>query len=72
LEKELLTKLNVASAQLHPNNWAFIHALSILCSQLGISPTVEVFLYFYEAKRLGHQLWVSFNGEVGRALLTLF
>jgi len=33
---------------------------------------VEVFLYFYEAKRLGLQLWVFFNGVSGRALLTLF
>jgi len=31
-EKELLTELNVASAQLHPNSWALICAFSILCS----------------------------------------
>jgi len=33
---------------------------------------VEVFLYFFEAKHLGCQLWVSFNGVVGRAFLLLF
>jgi len=33
---------------------------------------VEVFLYFFEAKRPGRQLWVSFNGVAGRVLLTLF
>jgi len=71
-KKELLTKLNVALAQLHLNNWAFICSFSILCSQLDISPTVEVFLYFFEVKRLGCQLWVSFNSVPGRALLTLF
>jgi len=43
-EKELLTNLNVAPAQLHPNSWTFIRAFVILCSQLEISPTVEVFL----------------------------
>ena len=33
---------------------------------------MEVFLYFFEAKHLGRQLWVSFNGVAGRALLSLF
>jgi len=71
-EKELLTELNVAPAQLHPNSWAFIRAFIILCSQFGISPTVEVFLYFFETKHTSHQLWVSLNGAPGRGLLTLF
>jgi len=31
-EKELLTELNIALAQLHPNSWAFICAFIILCS----------------------------------------
>jgi len=39
---------------------------------LAFFPFVEVFLYFFEAKCLGRQLWVSFNRVVGRALLTLF
>jgi len=30
-EKELLTELNVAPSQLHPNSWAFVRAFSILC-----------------------------------------
>jgi len=33
---------------------------------------MEVFLYFFEAKHLGRQLWVSLNGAPGRGLLTLF
>ena len=43
-EKELLTKLNVSLAQLHPNSWAFIRAFIILCTQFGISPSIGVFL----------------------------
>jgi len=62
----------VAPVQLHPNNWAFVWGFSILCTQFGLLPSVEVFLYFFEAKHLGCQLWVSFNGVVGRALLSLF
>jgi len=71
-EKELLTKVNVAIAQLHPNSWAFIRGFSILCAQFRLLLTVEVFLYFFEAKRLGRQLWASFNEVASRALLSLF
>jgi len=71
-EKELLTEVNVPPAQVHTNSWAFIRAFLILCSQLDISLTMEVFLYFFEAKHSGRQLWVSLNGVPGRGLLTLF
>ena len=71
-EKELLTEINVAPAQLHPNSWAFVKGFSILCTHFGHLPSVEVFLYFFEAKHLGRQLWFSFNGVAGRALLSLF
>jgi len=70
-EKELLTELNVAPAQLHPNIWAFIRAFIILCSRFGISPFVEVFLYFFEAKHTSSKMWVSLNSAPKRALLTL-
>jgi len=52
-EKELLTEINVAPAQLHPNSWAFVQGFSILCTHFGHLPSVEVFLYFFEAKCLG-------------------
>ena len=71
-EKELLTELNVVPAQLHPNNWPFIRAFIILYSQFDISPSIEVFLYFFEAKHTRSKLWVSLNSDPGRALLTLF
>ena len=71
-EKDLLTMLNVAPVQLHPNNWAIIRAFTILCSQLNILPIMKVFLYFFKAKHSGRQLWVSLNSVPGRALLTLF
>jgi len=71
-ERALLTEINTAFVQLHPNSWAFVRGFSILCHHFGHLPLVEVFLYFFEAKRPSRQLWVSFNGVVGRALLTLF
>jgi len=71
-KRALLTEINVAPAQLRPNGWAFVRTFAILCNHLGFSPSVDIFLYFFEAKSLGKKLWVSFNGVVGRALLTLF
>jgi len=72
LEKALITEINVAPAQLHPNSWAFVRGFSILCTHFSHLPSVEVFLHFFEAKRLGRQLCVSFNGVARKALLSLF
>jgi len=71
-ERALLTEVNVAPAQLHPNNWAFVKAFSILCNHFGHTSSVDVFMYFFEAKSPGKKLWMSFNGVVGRVLLSLF
>ena len=71
-ERTLLTEVNVAPAQLHPNSWAFVKAFAILCCSLSLTPSVDVFLYFFEVKDPGKKLWVSFNGVAGRVLLTLF
>jgi len=71
-ERALLTEINIAPAQLHPNSWAFVRAFSILCQHFGHLQSVDVFLYFFEAKNPGRKLWVSFNGVAGRVLLTLF
>jgi len=71
-EKGLLTLLNVAPAQLHPNSWAFIRAFQILCGSLEIRPTPAMFLYFFELKSSSsRQLWASLNGASGRGLFTL-
>jgi len=71
-ERELLTKVNVAPAQLHPNGWAFVRAFQILCGYLGIPPLMDVFLHFFEVKKQGKSLWVSFSGVASRILFTLF
>ena len=71
-ETELLTELNVAPSQLHPNSWAFIKAFSLLMGYLGLSPSVDVFLHFFEAKSPRNNLWVSLSGITGRVLFSLF
>jgi len=71
-ELALLTEINMAPAQLHPNSWAFVRAFTILYDHLGQPPSVDVFPYFFKAKNPGKKLWLSFNGMAGRVLLTLF
>ena len=68
----LLTEVNAAPAQLHPNNWVFVRAFAILCHCLGHTSSVDVFLFFFEVKSPGKKLWVSFNSVAGRVFLTLF
>jgi len=71
-KRELLTELNVAPAQLHPNSWAFIRAFTILCGYLGHAPSVDVFLHFFEAKSPGNNLWVSLSRVTWRVIFSLF
>ena len=52
-ERELLTELDIAAAQLHPNNWAFVRAFQIMCDHLGLPASVDVFLFLFEAKHPG-------------------
>ena len=48
-ERELLTELNIAAAQLHPNSWAFVRAFQVMCDHLGLPASVDVFLFLFEA-----------------------
>jgi len=71
-ERELLTEINIAPAQLHPNGWAFVKAFGVLCGFFGCTPSVDVFLHFFEVKKQGKSLWVSLSNIPGRVLLSLF
>jgi len=71
-ERELLTELNIAPAQLHPNSWAFVRAFQILCAHLVLPASVDVFLFLFEAKNPGDRPWVSLNGIAGRSILSIF
>ena len=71
-EKELLTEINVAPAQLYPNSWAFVKAFDILFGFLGCAPSVDIFLHFFELKRQRNNLWVILSNVPSRVLLTPF
>ena len=70
-ERELLTELDIAPAQLHPNRWAFVRAYQIICAHLGHPTSVDVFLFLFEAKNSGDRLWVSLNGVAGKSILSI-
>jgi len=71
-ERELLTELNIAAAQLHPNSWAFVRAFQIMCAHLGLPASVDIFLFLFEAKNPRDRPWVSLNGIAGRSILSIF
>jgi len=58
-ERKLLTEINVAPAQLHPNSWAFVKAFGILCGYFGQPPLVDIFLHF-----LGEEAGKKLMGEL--------
>lgn len=60
-EGEILSLMNVAPIQLHPNSWAFLRAFQILCKSLKIEPTVNKFMYFYQLKMGVKVGWASLN-----------
>jgi len=70
-ERELLTEINIAPAQLYPNSWAFVKAFDILSGFFGCAPSVDIFLHFFEVKRQRNNLWVILSNIPGRVLLTL-
>jgi len=71
-ERELLTEINVAPAQLYPNSWAFVKAFDILFDFFECAPSVDIFLHFFEVKRQKNNLWVTLSNVPGRVLLTPF
>ena len=71
-ERELLTEINAAPAQLYPNSWAFVKAFDVLFGSLGCAPSVDFFLHFFEVKRQRNNLWVTLSNVPGRVLLTPF
>lgn len=71
-EGEILSLMNVAPIQLHPNSWAFLRAFQILCKSLKIEPTVNKFMYFYQLKMGVKVGWASLNAYKFRIFFLLY
>jgi len=58
-EKEILLTMKVTPTQLHPNSWVFVRAFHILCGQLNIVPSSNMFFYFFEYKISKRTSWAK-------------
>jgi len=72
LKKKFVDRAQCCSRSIASEQLAFIQAFVILCSQFDISPTVDVFFYFFEFKSSGRELWALLNSVSRRGLLFLF
>jgi len=71
-EAGMLTLMNIAPSQLHPNYWAFVRCFELLCGHLGLVPSISVFTYFYQIKFGKLVGWVSLSASHGSPLFTLY
>lgn len=46
-EAGMLTLMNIAPSQLHPNSWAFLKCFELLCRHLDFEPSTNVYIHFY-------------------------
>jgi len=49
-EEGMLRLMNIGPSQLHPNSWAFVRCFDLLCDQLGLEPSINIFTHFYQMK----------------------
>jgi len=68
----VLCLLNIVPTQLHPNNWASLHAFRIVCKYLSLTLTPEVFLYFYSSRPDKRSGWLSMISRSKTCLLSPF
>ncbi|RDX78358.1 hypothetical protein CR513_41375, partial [Mucuna pruriens] len=71
-ERSVLQALNVAPTQLHPNSWAFVRAVELLCEDLGKALTLGVFFWFFAPRKTDRVGWTSLSNRPKRKLLRPF
>ncbi|XP_025667737.1 uncharacterized protein [Arachis hypogaea] len=71
-ECNLLTQMNCAPSQVHPNGWAFIKCFQILMEFLEIKPDLELFFSLFQAKGVWKGLWINLNSTPGFSVFKLY
>ncbi|XP_057757090.1 uncharacterized protein LOC130976285 [Arachis stenosperma] len=75
-ETEILWNCNLAPTQLHPNSWAFMKIFQLLCQELGVRPSLCLFLYLFVLTKVGtakkKASWISFRATQGRKVFSIF
>jgi len=70
-ESRMLTVMNMAPSQLHPNSWAFLKTFQVLYYYLHISMTIKKIMYFYQLKH-GFDVGCLFNGAQNGHFSTIY
>ncbi|QHN76365.1 uncharacterized protein DS421_19g643240 [Arachis hypogaea] len=71
-ECDVLTQLNCAPSQLHPNSWAFLCAFQCLMEFLSFPCSLSLFFSLFQAKGVRKGLWVCFSSFPGRSVFLLY
>ncbi|QHN97907.1 uncharacterized protein DS421_18g631410 [Arachis hypogaea] len=71
-ECDVLTQLNCAPSQLHPNSWALLRAFQCLMDYLSFSCSLSLFFSLFQAKGVRKGLWVCLSSFPGRSLFLLY
>lgn len=69
---EVLNAYNIIVSELYPNGWGCIIAFIMICTAIGVEPSLTAFRYIFRLRRctaaqgLG---WVSFQHQLGFLVL---
>ncbi|QHO06822.1 uncharacterized protein DS421_14g458140 [Arachis hypogaea] len=68
----VLSQLNCAPTQLHPNSWTFVWAFECLMEYLGCYPSLALFFSLFQAKWVWRGGWVNLSSHPGRSVFSLY
>ncbi|MED6226543.1 hypothetical protein PIB30_104763, partial [Stylosanthes scabra] len=71
-ECQVLTQMNCAPSQLHPNSWAFIRAFEVLMEFLECQPSLGLFFSFFQVRAYWKGTYVNLTSFPGRSVFALY
>ncbi|MED6114593.1 hypothetical protein PIB30_081809 [Stylosanthes scabra] len=69
---KVLTQMNCAPSQLHPNSWAFIKAFEVLMEFLERQPSLGLFFSLFQVRSCWKGTYVNLNSFPGHSVFALF
>ncbi|XP_057726347.1 uncharacterized protein LOC130941773 isoform X2 [Arachis stenosperma] len=71
-ECDVLTQLNCAPSQLHPNSWVFLRAFECLIEFLSFPCSLSLFFSLFQSKGVRRGQWVYLSSFPGCSLFLLY
>ncbi|XP_072087195.1 uncharacterized protein [Arachis hypogaea] len=71
-ECDVMTQMNCAPSQIHPNGWAFIKCFEILMEFLEVETDLELFFSLFQVKGVWKGLWINLNSTPGFSVFKLY